>query len=61
MASGILDRTVLAERTEITGPEESVGEKGSGVQVRARADIALGQPPLDLYLPYLTRLRVVIY
>src|SRR5262245_24383822 len=54
MASGILDRAVLAERTEIAGPEISVRRKGSGVEVRARAEIALGEIAHYLYLPHVT-------
>src|SRR5262249_12169839 len=55
-ASGILQRSVPAQRAEITGPEVAIGRKCGGIELRTRAEIAFAEIALDLYLSDFTPL-----
>src|SRR5215510_87592 len=49
-APRILERSILAKRAKITGPEVAIGRKRRGVELRTRAEITFAEIALDLYL-----------
>src|SRR5262249_16942016 len=49
-ASRVLERSILAKRAKITGPEVAIGRKRRRVELRTRAQITFAEITLDLYL-----------